>query len=65
MANRFGARLAISRFQLLYTSYAFSPRTLPWAITFRALGAGDSAFDADTSLLGQPAERYVVREAAG
>src|SRR6266436_3522757 len=32
--------------------YAFSPRALPWAITFRALGAGDSSFDTDSELLG-------------
>src|SRR5258706_8589139 len=44
MPNDFAARVAISRFQRSETKYAFFPRALPWAITFRALGAQDSSF---------------------
>src|SRR3989442_1395530 len=34
--------IAISRFQRLKTFCALSPRALPWAFTFRAVGASDS-----------------------
>ena len=44
MLNDFAARVAISRFQRSETKYAFYLRALPWAITFRALGARDSSF---------------------
>ncbi len=40
-----GNVVAISRFQRLKDSYARLPRALPWAITFRAFGAGGLSFD--------------------